>query len=155
MEKTMRTFILSICLLAFGSVQAADQFVRKQSQYSVAETVQRIEAILDKAKPIRVLGKVDHEANARSVNLELKPTTLLIFGNPALGTQLMQENPEAGVDLPMKMLVWEDDEGKVWLSYTSPMVFAERHQLVKSQPVLKKMTGALNKISDKATGRTE
>jgi uncharacterized protein (DUF302 family) len=138
-----------------ASAQAADQFIRKQSQYSVAETVQRIEAILDKAKPIRVLGKVDHEANAQSVNLELKPTVLLIFGNPALGTQLMQENPEVGVDLPMKMMVWEDNEGRVWLSYTNPIVLAGRHQLVKTQPVLKKMSGALNNISDKATGSTE
>ncbi len=151
----MRILVLCLCLLSIAAAQADDQFVRKQSEYSVDETVQRIEAILEKADPIRVLGKVDHAANARSVNKELKSTTLLIFGNPALGTQLMQENPEAGVDLPMKMLVWEDSEGRVWLSYTNPMVFADRHQLVKSQPVLKKMSGALNNISNKATGRAE
>ena len=151
----MRFLLFMIAVLGVNSAMAMDEFIRKESRFSVTDTVQRIETILDGNKAVNIMATVDHAANAGKKGLELRPTVLLIFGNPALGTRLMQENQEAGVDLPMKMLVWEDEEGRVWLSYINPLSLGSRHKLAGSQPVLEKMSGALNMISDKATGSTQ
>ncbi|HTZ60321.1 MAG TPA: DUF302 domain-containing protein [Acidobacteriaceae bacterium] len=102
--------------------------VRKASKHSVDETMSKLQAIL-KAKDIAVFALIDHSGEAQKVGLEMHPTKLLIFGNPKGGTPLMVAAPTIAIDLPLKILIWEDDKGKVWVSYNDPEYLAERHGL--------------------------
>jgi len=95
---------------------------------AVKETLDRLEADL-RAKGITVFARIDHAAGAASVAMALRPTELLIFGNPKAGTPLMQSNQTIGIDLPLKVLVWQDAGGKVWLTYNDPDWLAQRHRL--------------------------
>jgi uncharacterized protein (DUF302 family) len=105
-----------------------DGLVTLASKFSVKETLDRLETDL-KAKGITVFARIDHAAGAASVTMPLKPTELLIFGNPKAGTPLMQSKQTAGIDLPLKVLGWEDAERKVWLTYNDPSWLARRHRL--------------------------
>lgn len=105
-----------------------DGLVTIASNYSVEETLDRLEVDL-KAKDITVFVRIDHAAGAASVAMPLRPTELLIFGNPKSGTPLMQSNQTIGIDLPLKVLAWQDAGGKVWLTYTDPRWLARRHRL--------------------------
>src|SRR5215469_9781268 len=98
------------------------------SRYSVAETINRLRAAVIEAG-LQVFARIDHGGGAREAGLELRPTELLIFGNPKGGTPLMQDQQTAGIDLPVKALVWEDQEGKVWLTYNEAEWIATRHAL--------------------------
>lgn len=98
------------------------------SKFSVKEMLDRLEASL-KAKDITVFARVDHAAGAASVGMSLRPTELLIFGNPKGGTPLMQSNQTIGIDLPLKILGWQDAGGKSWLTYNDPSWLARRHHL--------------------------
>jgi uncharacterized protein (DUF302 family) len=105
-----------------------DGLVTMASMFSVKETLDRLEMNL-KAKEITVFARIDHAAGAASVAMPLRPTELLIFGNPKAGTPLMQSNQTIGIDLPLKILVWQDAGGKVWLTYSDPSWLAQRHGL--------------------------
>lgn len=98
------------------------------SAYSVEETVSRFEAAL-KAHNVTLFAKIDHAAAAAEAGMTLRPTLLLMFGSPRAGTPLMQLNQEIGLDLPMKALIWQDADGKAWLSFNDPAWLAERHRL--------------------------
>jgi uncharacterized protein (DUF302 family) len=98
------------------------------SSFAARETMDRLEAAV-KAKGLTVFARIDHAAGAAAVSLPLGPTELLIFGNARGGTPLMQENQTAGIDLPLKALVYEDAAGNVWLSYDDPGWSARRHEL--------------------------
>ena len=148
-------FILLVQMVLVTSLFADQGLVSKSASGSVAETAVRLAAMLDANPAIRVLARVDHAANAQSVNKQLSPTTLIIFGNPVLGTELMKENQMAGIDLPMKILIWQDTSGKTQMTYNDPAWIAQRHGLTTSAPVIKKMSGALNKITNKAAGTQE
>ena len=102
--------------------------VSKPSKHSVDETVAKLQAILQ-AKGVAVFALIDHSGEAEKVGMHMRPTKLLIFGNPKGGTPLMLAAPSIAIDLPLKILVWEDDQGKVWVSYNSPEYLAERHGL--------------------------
>jgi uncharacterized protein (DUF302 family) len=95
---------------------------------SVVETVDRLESLL-KAKGIKVFSRIDQAAEAKAVGLTMRPTVLLIFGDPKGGTPLMNRYPSLAMDLPLKALVWESADGRVWLSYNSPEFLLERHGL--------------------------
>jgi len=101
-------------------------FVSKPSKYSVPETIARLSAIL-KTKRIAIFALVDHSGEADKAGLKMRPTQLLIFGNPKGGTPLMLAAPSVAIDLPLKALVWQDEEGKVWLSFNSPDYLQQRH----------------------------
>lgn len=101
--------------------------VRLASQHSVQETVSKLETIL-KTKNIRLFTIVDHSGEAEKAGLKMPNTKLLIFGNPKGGTPLMLAAPSVALDLPLKILVAEDEQGKVWVSYNSPKYLQERHQ---------------------------
>lgn len=101
-------------------------FISKPSQHSVPETIQRLSALL-KSKGIAIFALVDHSGEAEKAGLKMRPTQLLIFGNPKAGTPLMVAAPSTAIDLPLKALVWEDADGKVWLSYNSPDYLQQRH----------------------------
>lgn len=96
--------------------------------HSVDQTVQKLEEIL-RAKGVKLFAVIDHSGEAERAGLHMRPTKLLIFGNPKAGTPLMIASPTAAIDLPLKILVWEDDEGKVRISYNSPAYLQIRHAL--------------------------
>ena len=98
------------------------------SNHSVDETVQKLRDILQ-SRAITVFALIDHSGEAEKVGMKMRPTKLLIFGSPKAGTPLMLAAPSIAIDLPLKILVWEDAQGKVWLSYNSPEYLMERHGL--------------------------
>jgi uncharacterized protein (DUF302 family) len=100
--------------------------VHRSSPYCVDETLERLGTVLQ-SLGIPVLARIDHSGGAAALGLEMKPTKLLIFGNAKGGTPLMLAAPTAALDLPLKTLVWEDAEGKVWVSYNTPEYLQERH----------------------------
>ena len=128
-----------------------DGLITKKSKYSVSVTLDRLENVLKK-KGITVALRWKHSAKANAVDIPLRPTELLMFGNPKLGSHMFTSNQTAGIDLPMKALAWEDAKGNVYLSYNDPAYIAERHHIKDRPQILKKMTGALNKLSNVATG---
>ena len=100
--------------------------VNKPSAHSVEQTVDKLKGILQ-AKGVILFALVDHSGEAEKVGIKMRPTKLLIFGNPKAGTPLMLAAPSSAIDLPLKILVWEDAESKVWISYNSPAYLQKRH----------------------------
>jgi uncharacterized protein (DUF302 family) len=98
------------------------------SNHSVEETVGRVKGILQ-AKGVTLFALIDHSGEAEKIGMKMRPTKLLIFGNPEGGTPLMQAVPSCAIDLPLKLLVWEDANQKVWISYNSLAYLKERHGL--------------------------
>lgn len=98
----------------------------KPSNHSVDQTVEKLKGILQ-AKGVALFALVDHSGEAEKVGIKMRPTKLLIFGNPKAGTPLMLAAPSTAIDLPLKILVWEDAQGKVWTSYNTPQYLQERH----------------------------
>jgi uncharacterized protein (DUF302 family) len=94
----------------------------------VDQTVQRLEDLL-RARGVKLFALVDHSGEAEKAGLKMRPTKLLVFGSPKAGTPLMVAAPSVAIDLPLKVLVWEDSDGKVWLSYDAPEYLRERHGL--------------------------
>ncbi len=141
--------IFALILLLVGAAAHADDLVAKASAHSVKETMDKFEGIL-KEKGINVVARWDHAAKGEGVGMPLKPTEVIIFGNPKLGTPLMQSNPRVGADLPLKVLVWEDAQGKVWLGYTDPEKLAARYGIKDRDEVVKKIGGALDAMTSAA-----
>ena len=106
----------------------ANGIIDKPGNHSVDETAEKLQAIL-RAKGIALFALVDHRGEAAKLGMKMRPTKLLIFGNPKAGTPLMQASPSIAIDLPLKILIWEDAAGKVWVSYNSPTYLCERHHL--------------------------
>ena len=102
--------------------------VDARSQDSVEHTVERLTALLHD-KGVTLFALVDHSGEAAKIGMTMRPTKLLIFGNPKAGTPLMLAAPSVAIDLPLKILVWEDAQGRVWLSYNSPLYLQQRHGL--------------------------
>ena len=100
--------------------------VNTPSNHSVDETVGKLETMLQ-AKGVALFALVDHSGEAAKAGMKMRPTKLLIFGNPKAGTPLMLAAPSSAIDLPLKILVWEDGESKVWISYNSPEYLQDRH----------------------------
>jgi len=146
--------ITAIASLVFSlSAWSADNgLVIKQSPYSAVKTLDRWEQIL-KQKHIRVFARISHRQNAAGVGLKLRPTELLIFGNPKLGTHFFLSNQTAGIDLPMKAMAWEDANGKTWVAYNDPQYIADRHGIKDQADIIKKMKGALENFSNYAVAK--
>jgi len=147
----MKIFVILITMISFTCtiVQAAEGLITKTSSHNVQETMNRFEKIV-KDKGFSVIARVNHAAAAKKSGATLRPTELLIFGNPKLGTQLMQSNQSIGIDLPLKVLIWEDEKGVVTLSYNDPSWLKKRHAIADRDKAFAKMTGALDKFSDGA-----
>ncbi len=133
-------------ILTMPAVAADNGFVSKPSKYSVAETLNRFEAVA-KAKGITVFARVDHSGGAEQAGLKMRPTQLLIVGSPKGGTPVMLAAPSAAIDLPLKVLAWEDNKGKVWLSYNSPEYLMKRHGFPAE---LLKNVSAVGALADRA-----
>jgi uncharacterized protein (DUF302 family) len=139
-------------VLSVPSVQA-ETLMTQESQFSVKETLDRLTRALD-AKGIKVAARIDHAAGAQAVGMELPPTEVLLFGNPKLGTPLMQANPTIGLDLPMKVLAWQDKAGKVHVSYTQPSDLKARYGITDREDQFKAMEAALFALTGAAaTGK--
>ena len=119
------------------------------SRFGPKETMDRLEAEI-RAKGMTVFARIDHATGAAEAGLELRPTELIIFGNARGGTPLMQTSQTAGIDLPLKALVWQDAAGKTWLSYNEPSWIVQRHGLGIRAEIVDKMAAALSAISRKA-----
>lgn len=102
--------------------------IDKPSNHSVDETVEKLEDILQ-SKGVALFALVDHSGEAEKLGMKMRPTKLLIFGSPKAGTPLMVAAPSIAIDLPLKILVWEDGQGRVWVSYNSPDYLKKRHGL--------------------------
>jgi uncharacterized protein (DUF302 family) len=130
---------------------ADDGLVTLKSAHDVATTLARLTAALD-AKGVTLFARIDHAAGAQSAGLALRPTTLMVFGNPAAGTPLMQVAQTAGIDLPLKALVWQDADGAVYLTYNDPMWIAARHGLgAQAQQTAAALTAVLAAFARHAT----
>jgi uncharacterized protein (DUF302 family) len=116
----------------------------------VKATIDRLEADL-KAAGVTVFARINHAAGAIAVGMPLRPTELLIFGNPRAGTPLMQANQTIGIDLPLKVLAWEDAEGQVWVTYNDPAWLAARHGLGEEvAEAVRGLTAALTSLAQAA-----
>ncbi len=128
-----------------------DGLVTLASAFGAKETTDRLLAAIG-AKGLTVFARIDHAQGATGVGLELLPTEVLIFGNARAGTPLMQNDQRIGLDLPLKVLVWQDAVGKVWLAYNDPTWLAARYALGEPvQPVVRAMAAALAGLARAAT----
>jgi uncharacterized protein (DUF302 family) len=128
-----------------------DGLISSASQFSLQETLERYLAVLTDLR-MQIFARIDHAAGAREAGLDLRPTLLVIFGNPAVGTYLMQERQSAGIDLPLKALIWEDQQGTTWLSYNDPVAFLARHEFgANNRKRLEAMSVALAAAARQAT----
>lgn len=126
---------------------SANGFASKATGHSVDEAVIKLLQLL-KAGGVTLFALIDHSGEAAKVGLKMRPTKLLIFGNPTGGTPLMQATPTIAIDLPLKILVWEDAAAKVWISYNTPEYLAERHHL---PPELLKNISVVETLAAKAS----
>lgn len=121
-----------------------NQLYTYESQFSVAETMARLEETI-KTMGIPVFAKFDHGKNAEEAGLQLRPNQVIVFGSPKVGTKLMQENPSISIELPLKISVWEDENGSVWVAFPKMKVMAAGYGL-EGEPVIGKMQELLEKI---------
>jgi uncharacterized protein (DUF302 family) len=143
----MRRFIALVLTFTLAcSAWAADGLVAVKSPYSAKETMTRLEDLV-KQRGLNVFARIDHAAGAAKIGKALRPTELLIFGNPQGGTPLMECAQSAGIDLPLKALVWEDDKAQVWLGYNDPVFLAQRHG-AKDCPAVEGLRKALSGLAE-------
>ena len=133
---------------------AAGGLVTIESRFGPQETLDRLVAAVE-ARGMAVLARIDHAKAAAAAGLKLRPTEVLVFGNPKAGTPLMQTVQTVGIDLPLKALVWQDEDGGTWLSYNEPRWLAARHDLEGRDAVLAAMATALAAVAAEAAGERE
>jgi len=157
-KHTMIGLAFSFTMFTFAITASASDngLITERSRYSVRETVARFEAAV-KAKEslgFMVFTEIDHAAAAKKFGLEMRPRTVIVFGNPKFGTPVMVETPTLAIDVPPKALVWEDDQGKVWLTYNSAeylgKVIYARHGLADPSNT-PKLAAGLKAFADYAT----
>lgn len=133
-----------------GAAYAQDGMTVVSSPHDVAATMDKLQAVVT-SKGMTVMARVNHAANAEKAGMELRPTQLLIFGNPKVGTPLMLCSQSIAIDLPQKMLVWQDEAGKVFLAFNDPAYLKGRHATEGCDEVFAKVSGALNNFAKAAT----
>ncbi|WP_045388580.1 DUF302 domain-containing protein [Falsirhodobacter sp. alg1] len=144
----MRQLLIAASLCLAATASHADEWVIKQSTSDVTSTADRMEAVIE-ASPAKLVARVDHQAAAKGADLEMGPATVLIFGNPALGTPLMQADPRSAMDLPIRVLVWEED-GKTNIGYLSTDTLKERYSLDDASEIVDSMAQVLDRLTDMA-----
>jgi uncharacterized protein (DUF302 family) len=150
----MRKLIISlISILFFSSLAIADNgFISVKSPYDVKVTADRLEKNLT-MKGMTVFTRINHAEGAQKVGKKLRPTELIIFGNPKVGAPLMKCGQSIAIDLPQKALIWEDEGGQVWLSYNDPKYLAKRHGIQGCDEVTRKIENALGNFAKTATSK--
>ena len=152
-EFTMRIFLITILITFIFSPALAiadNDLIAVKSSFGVMETADRFEKIL-KSKGLNMFIRINHSEGAASIGENLRPTQLIIFGNPKVGTPLMQCSQSIAIDLPQKVLIFEKKNGEVWLSYNAPAYLATRHKIKDCEAVLNKINIALGNLSKVAT----
>jgi len=149
MKRIIPLSILLIVVFATMSMAGNAGLVNVKSTQSVAATADRLERVLAE-KGMKLFLRLNHAEGAGNVGIMLRPTELLIFGNPKVGAPLMAKQQSVGIDLPQKMLIWQDESGQVWLTYNEPDYLADRHGLDKSLPPLLKVKTALGAFAQAA-----
>ena len=121
--------------------------ITKTSNNSIEQTYLQLRTALSNNPNLKIIAELDHQANAASKGLELNPTKIIMFGNPNLGTPLMQSAQTTGLDLPQKILVYQTEDGMVKVSYNDPLYLKERHGIEDKDEILIKISGALDKLT--------
>lgn len=150
MKRTVSIFLV-ILFASCAGAWAADGVVAIKSPHSAKETMNRVEDVAKK-RGLNVFARIDHTAGAAKIGQTLRPTEVLIFGNPQGGTPFMECAQSVGIDLPFKALVWEDAQGQVWLGYNDPAYLAQRHGISQC-PVIGNLRKALAGIAEEAVAR--
>jgi uncharacterized protein (DUF302 family) len=140
---------VTFCFLV-SLAHAESGLIAVKSHHSVRTTADRLEAVLQE-KGMTVLARINHTENAKKVGETLRPTELLIFGNPKVGTPLMQCGQSVAIDLPQKALIWEDATGQVWLAYNDPQYLASRHGIAECGDIVGQIKKALESFANAAT----
>lgn len=148
----MRKAIFGLTLLAAtaGVLSQEAGVVSRESRFSVAETADRLESAIKASGAYKVFLRMDHAENAKEVGASLRPSQLILFGNPKGGAPLLAEAPTLGLDLPNRALVWEDAGGKVWLTYNDVRQMLGRHGVKRSDEQLKVIDDRQKALFDKA-----
>ena len=145
--------VLSLSAFAFadesGLVDKNSGIVTKPSKYSVSETMDRVEAAA-KGVGASIFARIDYQEMSKKVKVDIRPNQLLIFGRGAAGPYLIKEAPLAGIDIPFKALVWEDSQGKVWLSYTNGSFIDKRYAVKGAASYVKNIDETIEKIVSEA-----
>jgi uncharacterized protein (DUF302 family) len=131
-------------------LKAMDDWIIKQSPHDVATTADRLVTVIKKAGAT-VFARIDHQAGAMKAGMEMQPATVVLFGNPKIGTPIMKANPRAAIDLPIKVLIWSED-GKTQIGALDPAALKARYGIEGVEKPFAKMTGALNKLMGVAAG---
>ncbi len=125
----------------------------KESPHSVEATYTKLRTLLSNNPKLKILLELDHSENARSVDLELKPTKIILFGNPKLGTPLMQSTATASIDLPQKIIVYTDEGNRTKIAYNDPWYLQKRHGIEGKGAILEKVGDALHAITEKVIAK--
>jgi uncharacterized protein (DUF302 family) len=142
--------LAAFILIASSYASAEESLITLESNYSAKKTADRFESIINE-KGLTLFARIDHQKNASGVNLELRATEVIIFGNPKIGTPLMQCAQNVAIDLPQKVLITEDSQKRVWLSYNNPEYIKVRHNIKGCDKIINKIAKVLNKLSLAAT----
>ncbi|MDA8384543.1 MAG: DUF302 domain-containing protein [Betaproteobacteria bacterium] len=134
-------------LFAINASAAVNGLAVKESKYGVNQTVERLEKALQ-AKGMTIFAHIDHRAEAEKVGMKMRPTQLIIFGNPKGGTLLMDAAPTVAIDLPMKAIVWQGPKGHVWLAYNTMAYLKTRHHIKGMGKLIGKLDGMLNAVTN-------
>ena len=141
------TLLFGALLFVVSSLaSAADGLIAVKSPHSVSATMNKFEELV-KQRGLTVIARIDHAAGAEKIGMTLRPTELLIFGNPQGGTPLMECVQTVGIDLPLKVLVWQDASAQVWLGYNDPAYLAQRHGVTQC-PGVEKLGKTLSNLAD-------
>jgi uncharacterized protein (DUF302 family) len=141
----------AISLAGLPALADGDDLMMVESSSDVATTMDRLETAVTEAGAT-VMARVDHAEGAASADMELAPTQVLIFGNPKIGSRAMQDDPRAGLFLPMKVLVYEDRNGQTWLAYQDPEEMFDNLEIDDDSEYIRMMSGALGNLTAKAAG---
>jgi uncharacterized protein (DUF302 family) len=153
MPTSFRTTLAALAFaVAFPGLAADDGVVRVKSSYSVPETIERLKKDIA-AKGIQYFNEIDQAALAAAAGVRLRPSTLLVFGNPALGTLFITSKPEAGLDWPVRLLVTQDETGQVWAVYTDFQWLAARHGIRDREAEFATATRVIGSITSAVTGQ--
>jgi len=150
-KRVLRVGLLGLAVgFASSAAIAQEGVIAVKSPHSVAGTLDKLSMVLE-SKGMKVFTRVNHAAGAEGAGLTLRPTEVLVFGNPKVGTPLMNCAQSVAIDLPQKMLAWEAEDGQVYLGYNDPMYMKTRHGIEGCDAVLEKVAGALGNFAKAAT----
>ncbi len=146
----MKRLLLVLITFVLISNGFAQEIITKKSNYSPLETTERLKKAI-KSKGLKVFMEIDHQKGAQKVGMVLNYEKVIMFGNPKLGTLLMKKNPLIGLDLPLKILVWQNKDKETFVSYLSPEALKDRYQITGVNLIFNKMKNVLAYITDYAT----